>query len=142
MSITSANATFLLGIADVFPVPQQLTQFAADDLFDTEAIDSAEVRMGVDGSLTAGFVFVPVKQTITLQADSPSCALFDAWWAAQQVAKDVFSAFGIVILPGLGTKWALTNGFLTSYKPIPDAKKLLEPRKFGITWEKVLAATT
>lgn len=138
MSITAANAIVMLSIIGIVPVPQQIQGFAADDVFDTDAIESAEVSMGVDGVMTAGFVFVPVRQTFTVQADSPSASIFDLWWATQQAAADIFYANGLVVLPSLGQKWQQTKGALTSWKPIPDAKKLLQARKFQITWESVL----
>lgn len=140
MSITSANATFFISIAGLFPAPQQLFKFAADEVFDTDPIEAAEVQMGVDGYKTAGFVFVPVKQGISLMADSPSAALFDQWYAAQQTARDVFNANGTIYLPTLGTKWAMINGTLTTYPPLPNARKVLQPRKFGVTWERVSPA--
>lgn len=139
-SITAANATFLLTIPSVFPVPQQLQGFAADDIFSTDPLESAEILMGVDGKLSAGFVFVPPKQGIFLQADSPSNAIFDAWYAAQQTVKDIFFADGLVQLTSIGTKWALIRGVLSTYPPIPDAGKTLKPRRFGITWESVSPA--
>lgn len=141
-SLTAANAIIMLTIPGVFTPPQQLQQFAADDIFSTEQLKSAETEMGVDGQLSGGFVFVPVKQSITLQANSPSCAVFDTWWAAAQAGIDVFSAFGVITLPSLKSKWALNNGFLTGYMPIPDAGKLLKPRKFEITWGQMLPAST
>lgn len=141
MSITGANATFLMTVQDLFPTPQQLQGFAADDVFDTDPLASTEVLMGVDGGLSAGFVFVPVKQAIALQADSPSNFIFDTWYNAQQAAQDVFAAMGVVLLPGLGIKWNLVEGFLTEFPPIPNVKKLLQPRKFGITWTRVTPAT-
>jgi hypothetical protein len=138
MSITAANAVLMISIPGLFPVPQQIQGFAADDVYDVEAIESAEVSMGVDGRMTAGFVYVPVKQSFTLQADSASAFIFDTWWATQQQAKDVFYASGSTVLPSLGSKWIQTKGALTSFKPVPDAKKLLQPRKFTITWESNL----
>lgn len=137
MSITAANATFLLAIAGVFPTPQQLQGFAADDIFSTDPLEAQQVLMGVDGKMSAGFVFVEVKQSVTLQADSASNFIFDAWYQAQQVARDTFFATGIVILPGIGQKWAMANGVLSSYPPMPDGGKILKPRKFGLTWESI-----
>ena len=71
-TITSANSVFTIVIAGLFPAPVQLQGYASDKAFTTEALDLAEVQMGVDGRMTAGFVPNPTKQTITLQADSPS----------------------------------------------------------------------
>lgn len=138
--ITAANAQFMLSITSLFPAPVQLQGFAADDVFDTEEIESVEHVMGVDGKLSAGFVFKAVPQTITLQADSSSMALFDSWWGAMQFGRQTFFANGIVILPAIGTKWAMTNGVLARYKPTPDVKKLLQPRKFGLVWESISPA--
>ena len=133
-TLTAANSVIALGIAGLYPTPQQLQGFATDDVFATEAVKRAEVQMGVDGVLSGGYVYVEVKQTFTLQADSVSCDIFDNWDAAQQANAEVFIANGIAQLPSIGKKWTMTRGFLTSYMPIPDTKKLLQPRKFEITW--------
>jgi hypothetical protein len=134
MSITGASATYLLSIPLLFPAPIQLQGFAADDVFDTDSLESTEVLMGVDGFMSAGFVFVPVKQSIHLQADSPSNAVFDQWWTAQQAIQDTYSAVATIILPTLGIKWAMTNGYLTTYQPLSSIKKLIQPRTHAITW--------
>lgn len=139
-SITSTNAIYLLSIAGLYTVPQALQGYAADDIFDTAVINPAEVSMGLDGKLSAGFVPVAIAQTITLQADSDSNLLFDAWFAAQQAAREIYFANGIVRLPAIGRSYVLTNGVLNSYAPIADAKKTLQPRKFGITWEALVGA--
>lgn len=140
MSITSANAIFTLVIASVFPIPVQLQGFAADDIFTTDPLEAAQVQMGVDGILSGGFVYNEIKQSITLQADSKSNALFEAWYAAQLVAQDVFEAQGFVNLRALGKKFAMARGFLTTYPVMPDGGKTLKPRKFGITWNAVSPA--
>lgn len=139
-SITGANAVFMLTIPDLYDTPQQLQGFAADDVFSTDALQSAETLMGVDGHLAGGFVFVEIKQTIALQADSPSNDVFDNWHQAQQGAQEVFIANGMVILSNLGRKWTMTRGFLTTYPPLPNAKKILQPRSFGVTWQSVRPA--
>lgn len=149
-TISGANAIYTLSIsppasapqvsATLFAAPVQLQGFAADDAFATEPLASVETLMGVDGILSAGFVYVPVRQTITLQADSASNALFDLWWNAMQTSKDVYLAQGVIVLTTIQTKYALTNGSLTTYHPIADVRKLLQPRRFGITWQSVSPA--
>lgn len=140
--ITAANAVYWLGIINLFPIPQRLEGFATDDVFDTDALEMAENQMGVDGTLSSGFVFREVRQGITLQADSGSNAVFDAWFAAEQVSKSKLAANAIIMLPSIGTKWALTKGFLTNFQPLPNAGKVLRPRKFIIVWERVSPALT
>lgn len=136
-SITGANAVFQLSIADLFPTPVQLQGFAADDVFNTDPMESAETLMGVDGRLSGGFVYVPTKQNIILQADSDSNAIFDQWWQQQQANEEVYIANGLVLLKSLQAKYTLTKGFLTTYPPTPGVKKLAQPRTFSITWERI-----
>ena len=136
-TITSANATIFVGAKGFFPVPQQLQGFAVDDVYDVSEISPAEVLMGVDGIMSAGFVFVPVPQNFALQADSPSIAFFDALFAGQVTAKEIIFLFGITHLPSIGKSFTMNNGVLTNYKPMPDGKKVLQPQKFGITWNSV-----
>jgi hypothetical protein len=137
-SITGANAVVMLSVTGLFLIPQPLQGFAADDVYDNDPIDSVETMMGVDGVLSAGFVYVPIEQRYALQANSPSVSFFDQWWSAMQQVQDVYFAQGQIRLPSLGKKWNMVNGVLVSYKPLPDGKKLLQPQRFGIRWERVI----
>ena len=136
-TITSANSVFTLVVAGLFPAPVQLQGYASDKAFTTEAIDLVEVQMGVDGRMTAGFVPNPVKQTITLQADSPSKDIFTALIQAMKTAREVFYVSGSIALPSTGESFTLTRGILTNAKQIPDAQKVLQPVDYVITWESV-----
>jgi hypothetical protein len=138
--ITSANSAILVSIPQLFPIPQQLQGFAADDIFDIPAIESVETLMGVDGVLSAGFVFKPLPMEVTLQADSALNGFFDQWWTQMQATLSTFAANGVIRLPAISTKFTLSNGFLTSYKPTPAAKKLLQPRRYMITWNTIAPA--
>jgi hypothetical protein len=55
-----------------------------------------------------------------------------------QTGIDAYPAVGTIILPSLNKKYTLEKGFLTGYQPIPNAKKLLEPQNFGITWQRII----
>lgn len=136
-TITSANSVFTLVVAGLFPAPVQLKGYASDKAFTTEAVDLAEVQMGVDGRMTAGFVPNPVKQTVTLQADSPSKDIFTAMIQAMKTAREVFYISGSIALPSTGESFTLTRGILTNAKQIPDAQKVLQPVDYVITWESV-----
>lgn len=136
-SITSANAVIMLQITNLFTVPQNIQGFSADDVYSVDAIDPVITSMGIDGWLSGGWTYQPVKQSIVLQADSPSNAIFDAWANAQYIAQDVYVANAVVTLKSLGTEWIMTRGFLTSYPPAPDAGQSLKPRKYTITWNAV-----
>ena len=87
-TITSANSVLTLAVNGLFPVPQVIQGYAVDDAFEGEAVQQAEILMGVDGVLSAGKVFVPYKMTIHLQADSPSVFLFDTLRNAQNADVD------------------------------------------------------
>lgn len=140
--ITAANSVLMLSISGLFDSPQQLQGFSADDVFDTEATDAAETMMGVDGKLSAGYVPVPVNWSITLMADSDSNILFEQWYEAEKTARTKYWANATVLLPAIGRKWTMTNGVLMSLPQIPVAKKVLQPRKFGIRWESISPAAS
>lgn len=139
MDITAANATFMLTQPVLFPVPQQIQGFAADDVFDLDEIESVETQMGVDGVLSFGFVWKPQLQSIMLQADSPSNNIFDEIQTNQQAANTAYPLNGIITLVAIQTKIILTNGILTGYK-LPGAKKLIQPRRYRITWNLAVPA--
>ena len=140
MSITSANAQFTLAITGLFSIPQNVTEFSAEDIFSMDSIEAGQVVMGVDGNLAAGTVRVPVPQSVYLMANSPSNLMFEAWQAVEQASGVKFPAIGVIQLPSVNKIYALTNGFLTKYPPISDAKKSLQPRKYEITWQQVLVS--
>lgn len=138
--ITSSNAAIFLTIPGIFGSPQQLQGFAADDIFDTDPIKVTENLMGVDGVLSSGFVFAPVPQNFALQADSQSVIVFDTWYFQNRALRQSFRAQAVITLSALGSKWALANGALEDYPPIPRAQRVLQPRRFRVIWESVLLA--
>jgi hypothetical protein len=139
-TLTAANSVYLLVIADLFPAPQQLQGYAADDVFSTEAVTSVETQMGVDGNLSGGWVPTEKKQNINLQADSVSSLMFDVWHQSQETIHDAFIANAVIRYPSIGRSFILTKGFLTSYMPMADVGRILKPRRFQITWGSIISA--
>lgn len=134
MSITSANSILMLSVAGLYDSPQQLQQFSADDIFETGMYNNAETPIGVDGVMTAGIAYVPVPMSFMFMADSPSIDLFEQWYAAELQAVDKFPCSATIRLPSTGMSYSLAGGYLTGYSALPDAKKVLQPRKFQITF--------
>lgn len=139
-TVTAANSVLLLGVSSLFPVPQQIQGFATDEAFAFPEIKPGEVLTGVDGNLSVGWVYVPVMQTITLQADSLSNLFFEQWYAAEENIQEKLIAFGTIHMPAVQRSYVLTKGVLTSYTPTAENKKLLQPRKYEITWQSSVAA--
>src|SRR5205085_721504 len=83
---TAADAVITLSQPILFPVPQRLQGFSADDVTDIEPAKVLEHAMGVDGVLSFGFVWAERMQTIRLQADSASNSFFDVVNASQEAA--------------------------------------------------------
>ena len=136
-TIESASASFILTLSDLFGPPIPIKGFSPDDMFDFDAVKPTEVVMGVDGVLSGGKINHPTVMKVHLAADSPSCLVFDAWYAAQQSTNKAYAAFAIVSLPGIGMMYACAGGWLTNHTPVSSAKKLLQPREFEITWQSV-----
>jgi len=139
-SITAANAVVTLSIPNLFPSPQQLRGFSADNVYEMADQQVVETAMGVDGVLSGGFVYNPVDQTFVLQADSASNAFFEAWAAAQTKLRDVYIANGQTTLVSVNRKYVSTRGFLVSLPPMPAAARVLQPRRYTVRWQSVLSA--
>jgi hypothetical protein len=142
MSLTAANATIFFMLPALFPAPFQIQKFAADEVMDAAEVEGAETSMGVDGTLSGGYINVPFEQGYTLQADSPSIVFFDQWFYQQKAIFDTLNPNATITMPSLGKKWAMTKGFLIGYKPMPDLKKIAQPQKFRVRWESALPAPT
>lgn len=136
-SITSANSVFTLVVAGLFPAPVQLFGYSTDKAFTDDAIALAEINMGVDGRMTAGYTPVASPMTVTFQADSPSRDIFAAIIAATKSTRDVYYMSGTISLPSTGESFTLNRGVLTNIKQIPDAQKVLQPVDYQITWESI-----
>lgn len=139
-TITSANSVLMLGIVGLFPVPVRIEGFATDDMFTLADIDSKETMMGADGHLSAGWIPVVKPFEINLQADSPSNFFFDALIQAEELAREAYVINGSILLSGTNTLYILTRGFLKTHSPMPSAKKVLQPRKFSLEFEKIFGA--
>ena len=135
--LTAADIVIVLSCPDVIGGPFQLQGFAAEDVFDTDNLAVAEVAMGVDGILSAGFVPREVVQRYTLQADSQSVDYFEAVYAQQVAQRAVYAFTGVLTLPAVGKTYNGSRGFLTGYSPTPAGRKILQPRQFAITWQSM-----
>lgn len=139
-TLTVANSVIWMVVPDLFPVPQRLQGYAADDVMSTERVQSVEAVMGLDGLLSAGWMPTPKIQEFTLQADSPSVIIFDEIQQSQEAIQDAYVIDMNITLTSIGRNFVCTKGFLTDYSPVPDARKILQPRKFRITWESIIGA--
>jgi hypothetical protein len=139
-TLTSANAIIQIGVALIFPNPVQLQQFSTDNIYGVGNIKPNVTKMGVDGVMSAGKIWVEIPVTYHLMANSPSCQMFDTWKQAEDSAVDSLMANGLIALPGLGQKFSLINGSLTDFTPAPPAGQTLNERTFQITWNKIIPA--
>lgn len=137
-TLTSANSVLAIGVTGLYGVAQILSGFAEGDAYSISAVDVSETLMGVDGVLSAGYIPQKKVMDVSIQADSSSIDFFEAWYAAQEAAQDVFPAFGNILQQSVGKNYLLARGWLKNYAPIGDAKKILQPRKFQIEWNSVI----
>lgn len=143
MDITSANAVLtispraagLIGSGGAFTVEG----FASDSAFMADDVDIAEARMGVDGKMSVGYTPYIVKQTITLQADSPSIALFEAIVGAQNTLRAPVILDQVLAIPSIQKSYIFTKGAMTRLTPFPPGKRVLEPVNYELSWEVVSA---
>lgn len=144
ISITSANAKLTITVrnsAGIVVGPFTVEGYAADAAFATETVDAAEAMMGVDGKMAVGYLPRITKFPISLMANSPSLALFEAWDNAQKLLGDILVADGVLAAPSLGKAWALIKGALTRLTPIPAARRTFsEPVVYELSWESVTPA--
>jgi len=143
-NITSQNAKLTIAVrnsAGVVVGPFTVQGYHDTAMFATEEIQAAEVRMGCDGKLAGGYTPAPVPLTISLMANSPSVALFEAWYNAQKALGDVLTADGTVLAPSLEKAYTYVKGFLTRVTPMPEGQKTFgSPVVYQITWESFVGA--
>lgn len=138
MDITAANAVLMLSVAALFPVPVQIQQFSADNVYGMPSVAVAETTMGVDGNLTGGAVNNPREQSFELMADSPSNFFFDQIALRQQADLVLYRIQGTTLLTSTGTLYTMRRGILRDWTPMPEAGRVLKARRHVIVWEKVI----
>lgn len=139
-TLTAANSVLAIQVAGLYVVPQVIQGYAADDAFMADDVTTGEAVMGVDGLFSAGFTPYPTVFNVTLQADSPSMAVFDNIMSAQAAQREMFVINATILLPGTGQKYAMTRGFMITASPMPGVKKILQPRKFTIHFQSCTPA--
>lgn len=135
-TLTVANSVLALTTEALFPAAQILNGYAADDIFGFDAVENGEYSMGIDGRLSAGFVFNEIPFTLTFQADSNALALFEQIWSYEVTNRTKLSQNLTVTLPANGKRYDLKNGFMRSYKA-PDGKKTLQPAVVQLVFARI-----
>lgn len=136
-TLTAANAQLTLFAKPYLPIPVLIQGFATDSafLFDTPAV--AEAMIGVDGIMSAGYLPSITRQTISLQADSPSMSWFEDMFAATKAAREIAWLYGSIAVPSLGKSFILTKGVLEQFTQAPPVGKILQPQTAQIAWNDV-----
>lgn len=135
LTITSANAIFVLTVPQVFPNGIQLQKFGVDDAFTTEIVDATETQVGVDGFGVAGYIPRSPRMTIRLLASADvDYTVFETWIAQQDLIGDVLYASASIALPSVGRKYTCYQGSLMGISSLPDARRVLANREFNIRW--------
>ena len=137
-TITSANSVFTLTVSPLYPTPVQLQGYAADDAFTAAEVEMVETIMGIDGKLSGGYTPYPVPLEFTLQADSASNIVMDLIMDYQDAQREVLSCAASVMIPSLRMVYVFSNGFFKKGSTLSSAKKVMQPRKFGLEFNNVL----
>lgn len=125
-TLTVANSVITMTVEGLFPSGVRLQGYAADNVFEFGAVENGETAMGIDGKLSAGYVFNEIPFTITLQADSESLDVFEQIWTREATQRNKLEIGLTVALPAVGKRYGLRNGFLRSYQA-PNGQRILQP---------------
>lgn len=136
-NITSANATGVLVVDELFPNGITLAMFATDAALAADDETLAETRMGVDGRMVAGYIPSIKVLTLSLESVSPAARGIDTVAAAMRANMTVYGVTLVFTVPALRQTWTYSTGVLKSLKPTPDVKKVLDMRVFKLDFEGV-----
>lgn len=124
-NITSANAQMYLVVDQLYPAGVPITNFSADSMMTSDDMEIAQVRMGVDGGMAAGYVANPYAVTITLEASSPSLETMQSILQAMKVNKRTYECKLVLTIPASGQVHVWSHGVLTNGNPVPAPKRFL-----------------
>ena len=139
-NITSANAVLVLGVEELYTVGVQLTNFSTDQMLSSDDMEMAQVRMGVDGGLAAGYVPNPFSLTITLDASSPSLTVMQSLLMAMKTNKTTYKCSVTLTIPSIKQVHFWRNGVLTNGTPVTAPKKTLDPTSWKFVFQDYYTA--
>ena len=140
-SITGSTGISSLGtLSSLIGVPQTIEGWSADNAFSIDAQQTAVVVQGVDGKTHFGWVPHLVPFSISLMPDSDSQDYLENLVTAQDEMRETLMIGGVLIVPSIQRKYALTNGAITSFTPIPSHQRTLAAQGMVITFSKITPA--
>lgn len=125
-TLTVANSSIAITVEALFPASTLLKGYAADNVFEAAAVENGEFQMGIDGKLSAGFVYNVIPFTLTLQADSESLDIFERVWQYETTNRTKLNVSLTVALPSNGKRYGLVDGHVRSFKA-PAGQRILQP---------------
>ena len=123
--ITSANATLILTVENLYPSGVKIEGFSTDSSFAMDDDTIAETHMGVDGKMTAGYTPSEKSVTITLDAGSPSYEVLCNIYNTSKTNMTALETSMQITVPSLGKEFSLKNGVMVTGHPIPSGEKVL-----------------
>jgi len=129
--ITSANASAVMTIEELYPNGLKLERFSTDAAIVADSQQVAETRMGVDGRMAAGVTPNIYPVTITLEANSPTATAFTTLYEAMSANKQLYVCNLTIKIPSIGKTYQFSNGVM------PALNKVLAPTTWVFHFESM-----
>ena len=136
-TLTSANSIFTLGCIPLYPVAVRIQDFAADDMFTSEEVEMGETVMGADGHLSAGYTPYKVPLEFTLMPTSASNIIMDLIADYQDAQQELMEFNASIMISSIGMTYVFSKGYFPKGSAMPAAKKIMQPRKFRLEFNKI-----
>ena len=127
LDITSANATMVMIVEDLYPAGVPITNFSTDQMIDGDEHEYAQARI---------FVPNPWNVTISLEASSPSFKVMQTLAQVMVTNKCTYEVSLIITVPALNQVHVYRKGVLLTGKGLPGIRKTLEPTQWKFTFAK------
>lgn len=136
-NITSANSTLVMNATAAGLTNVVCDEYAADRMFDIEAVTNGEFLFTADGKLKAGYVFNPKPITISIMPTSNFAAALDRLTSVEATLLDKVQINFVLSIPSTGDVYNFVNGFLNTWANAPSAGRVLQPRVAQFTFESI-----
>lgn len=131
LDITSANASLVLTAEEILPSGVALQCFSTDQSFSQSETTVVEDRMGVDGSLAAGWIPAIKTVQVSLEAGSPSTVYLDMLARAMENNKRIYACTLVATVPSIRKIYTWTKGVLKTGTLVNSGKKVLDPTQWS-----------
>lgn len=138
-NITSANASLIMIVDELYPAGVVVEQFSTDQSLSMAEVTLTTSRKGVDGYMATGFTPAIYPVTVSLEASSPTWKAFSNLANKITEKKKPYKITFVFTIPAINCIVTFGPGSLRSGTLMPAGRQVLDPTTWNFDFANYTA---